>query len=323
MDIDFWHQRWAERRLGFHQVKVNSRLKKFWRAFAAEAEPGATVLAPLCGKSLDLLWLARAGHHVIGVEVSAVACRDFFAENGLRYAIETGARGMRRYVGGGGDGDDGGDDTHPRHPRVPLSGGGDTHPRHPRVPLSGGGDTHPRHPRVLLSEGVDTHPRHPRVLLSGGDDTHPRHPRVPLSGGDGGDGDGDSDGGGDGDAGVDIELWCGDWFDLRPGDLERARLVYDRAALIALPQAMRGDYAAHLAALLQPRAQVFLISMDYDERKMKGPPFSVPEAEVRRLFAADFAIDIITQSSGPDIVGNLADRGLDSLNEKVYRLRRL
>jgi len=271
MDIDFWHQRWAERRLGFHQVKVNSRLKKFWRAFAAEAEPGATVLAPLCGKSLDLLWLARAGHHVIGVEVSAVACRDFFAENGLRYAIETGARGMRRYVG-----DDG--DTHPRHPRVPLSGGGDT---------------------------------------------HPRHPRVPLSGGDGGVGDGDSDGGGDGDAGIDIELWCGDWFDLRPGDLDGVRLVYDRAALIALPQPMRGDYAAHLAALLQPRAQVFLISMDYDERQMKGPPFSVPEAEVRRLFAADFAIDIITQSSGPDIVGNLADRGLDSLNEKVYRLRRL
>ncbi|MDD9811799.1 MAG: thiopurine S-methyltransferase [Gammaproteobacteria bacterium] len=251
MDIDFWHQRWAERRLGFHQVKVNSRLKKFWRAFAAEAEPGATVLAPLCGKSLDLLWLARAGHHVIGVEVSAVACRDFFAENGLRYEVIDGAR-FARYVG------------------------------------------------------------------DGGDDTHPRHPRVLLSGGDGDDGDGNIE-----STGIDIELWCGDWFDLRPGDLERARLVYDRAALIALPQPMRGDYAAHLAALLQPRAQVFLISMDYDERQMKGPPFSVPEAEVRRLFAADFAIDIITQSSGPDIVGNLADRGLDSLNEKVYRLRRL
>jgi len=110
---------------------------------------------------------------------------------------------------------------------------------------------------------------------------------------------------------------------LTADDLRDVRLIYDRAALIALPQTMRGRYAAHLAKLLQPRAQVFLISMDYDARKMKGPPFSVPESEVRELFAAHFTVDIITQSTGPDIVGNLAARGLDTLNEKVYRLRRL
>jgi len=225
VEAGFWHQRWAAGRLGFHQARVNSRLKNFWPALAPEA--GAAVLVPLCGKSLDMLYLARAGHRVIGVEISDIACRDFFAENGLRCAVEDGAPPVRPFV---------------------------------------------------------------RFI---------------------------------GNAGGDIELWCGDWFDLKAGDLGGVELVYDRAALIALPEAMRADYAAHLAGLLPPRARVFLISMDYDERKMKGPPFSVPEAEVRKLFAANFAIDIITQSTGPDIVGNLAERGLDSLNEKVYRLQRL
>ena len=221
MEADFWHQRWAAGRLGFHQARVNSRLKKFWAALAPE--PGAAVLAPLCGKSLDMLWLARAGHRVIGIEISDIACRDFFAENGLRCTVEDGAPFVR-FIG---------------------------------------------------------------------------------------------------NAGGDIELWCGDWFDLKAGDLDGVRLVYDRAALIALPEPMRAGYAAHLAELLPPRARVFLISMDYDESRMKGPPFSVPEAEVRGLFEANFSVEIITQSSGPDFVGNLAERGLDSLNEKVYRLQRL
>ena len=55
---------------------------------------------------------------------------------------------------------------------------------------------------------------------------------------------------------------------------------------------------------------------------MKGPPFAVPESEVRDLFAADFTVEIITESSGPDIVGNLAERGLDTLDETVYKIQR-
>ena len=229
MEHDFWHQRWAAGRLGFHQQKVNSRLIKFWHA--AAPVKGEKVLAPLCGKSLDMLWLAGEGHPVIGVEVSDVACRDFFVENELPYQC---AR------------EDGGEDG---APFVRYTGGGD--------------------------------------------------------GGSGG-----------------IELWCGDFFDLKPADLRGVRVVYDRASLIALPEGMRAAYAAHLAALLPPGARVFLISMDYDENKMKGPPFSVPEDEVRGLFADEFSVEIITQSAGPDIVGNLAARGLDTLNEKVYLMRR-
>ena len=38
---------------------------------------------PLCGKSLDLLWLRDQGHLVIGVELSATAFEDFCLENGI------------------------------------------------------------------------------------------------------------------------------------------------------------------------------------------------------------------------------------------------
>ena len=69
--------------------------------------------------------------------------------------------------------------------------------------------------------------------------------------------------------------------------------------------------------------KLLLIAMEYDEKKMKGPPFCVTEDEVREIFNRWFAIDIIAQSSGPDIVGNLAERGLGTLDEKVYRLQRL
>ena len=119
-----------------------------------------------------------------------------------------------------------------------------------------------------------------------------------------------------------IELLAGDFFALSATDLAGASAVYDRAALVALPVSMRADYVQHLANLLPPAARGLCISMSYDQSKMNGPPFSVPEAEVRRLFDTGFEVDVISESSGPDIVGNLKERGLDTLDEKVYRLVR-
>ena len=56
MDPDFWHQRWHEGRIGFHQETVTPMLERHWNAIGAPA--GCRVFAPLCGKSLDLAWLA-------------------------------------------------------------------------------------------------------------------------------------------------------------------------------------------------------------------------------------------------------------------------
>lgn len=81
MDPDFWQQRWSEGRIGFHQDRVTPLLEQHWNAVSVPA--GARVFVPLAGKSLDMLWLAARGYRVLGVELSAIAVEQFFAENNL------------------------------------------------------------------------------------------------------------------------------------------------------------------------------------------------------------------------------------------------
>jgi thiopurine S-methyltransferase len=81
MDPQFWHERWRQNQIGFHQAAVNDHLQRFYREL--HLAPGAGVFVPLAGKSLDMVWLRSQGHPVIGVELSPIAVQAFFAENGL------------------------------------------------------------------------------------------------------------------------------------------------------------------------------------------------------------------------------------------------
>ncbi|WP_415886097.1 thiopurine S-methyltransferase [Neptuniibacter sp. QD37_6] len=81
MEHDFWHQKWSEGRIGFHQAEVNAYLVSYWEKMDLAA--GDKVFVPLCGKSKDMLWLQDRGHDVLGVELNPNACLDFFGENGL------------------------------------------------------------------------------------------------------------------------------------------------------------------------------------------------------------------------------------------------
>lgn len=56
MQAEFWHKRWADNQIGFHQRQVNGDLQQYWPSLGLA--PGSQVLVPLCGKSLDLAWLA-------------------------------------------------------------------------------------------------------------------------------------------------------------------------------------------------------------------------------------------------------------------------
>lgn len=76
-----WEQCWRDRETDFHQKTVNPLLVRYWQSLNLPA--GSRVFVPLCGKSLDLLWLAGQGHPVIGVELSPIAVRAFFRENRL------------------------------------------------------------------------------------------------------------------------------------------------------------------------------------------------------------------------------------------------
>lgn len=81
MEPQFWHERWRQNQIGFHQPTVNDHLVRFYPEL--QLAPGAGVFVPLAGKSVDMVWLRRQGHPVIGVELSPIAVQAFFAENGL------------------------------------------------------------------------------------------------------------------------------------------------------------------------------------------------------------------------------------------------
>jgi len=81
-DNALWFQCWRDRRTDFHQHTVNHLLTRFWPSL--DLAQGSRVFVPLCGKSLDMIWLAGQGHEVIGVELSPIAVRAFFRENGLK-----------------------------------------------------------------------------------------------------------------------------------------------------------------------------------------------------------------------------------------------
>lgn len=121
---------------------------------------------------------------------------------------------------------------------------------------------------------------------------------------------------------AELTLLEGDLFDLAPAHLDGVTAVYDRASLIALPPPMRERYAAHMAALLPGGTPVLLVTLDYPQPEMDGPPFAVSTAEVAALFGACFDIDSL---GGQDILAEnprFQARGLTRLEERVYRLVR-
>lgn len=79
-------------------------------------------------------------------------------------------------------------------------------------------------------------------------------------------------------------LLVGDFFALRSEDVGAIDALYDRAAMIALPSELRGKYVAKLRALLPSGAPGILVTVDYPQDQMSGPPFSVTEEEVRRHY---------------------------------------
>lgn len=97
MQPDFWQQRWREARIGFHQDRVTPLLQTYWDTIGVPA--GGRVFVPLAGKSLDMAWLAARGHRVLGVELSALAVEQFFAEHALAPIMHESMYGMHYRAG--------------------------------------------------------------------------------------------------------------------------------------------------------------------------------------------------------------------------------
>jgi thiopurine S-methyltransferase len=96
----------------------------------------------------------------------------------------------------------------------------------------------------------------------------------------------------------DIDIFVGNIFDLSGSMLGEVDAIYDRAALVALPEHMRSRYTAHLMEMTD-RAPQLLISYVYDQRVMDGPPFSVPNEEVTQHYGRRYNIRLITSTEVP------------------------
>jgi thiopurine S-methyltransferase len=120
----------------------------------------------------------------------------------------------------------------------------------------------------------------------------------------------------------DIELICGDVFDLDAEVLADCAAVYDRAALIALPPPLRRRYARELYARLPAGCRGLLVTLEYPQPEKNGPPFSVPEAEVREAFERDWDVALLARHDILAEEPRFAAAGVSALETVAYRLSR-
>ena len=218
MQPQFWHDRWNAGQIAFHQGEVDRHLRQFWPRLGVKSS--SPVFVPLCGKSVDLLWLRARGHSVTGVELSAGALEAFCMENGVA--------ARRRMLGD-----------------------------------------------FMLYQTEA------------------------------------------------LRLFCGDFYTLTADVLGPVMGVYDRAALTSWMPELREGYVQRIAELTLPGTQTLLITLEYPQSQMKGPPFSVPGDSVHALYARNHAVQELFSEDILASEPKFRSRGLTQLREVGYRLVRL
>ena len=111
-----------------------------------------------------------------------------------------------------------------------------------------------------------------------------------------------------------LQVYVGDFFQLTAEDIANIDATFDRAALVALPESMRIQYSQHLREITNTKQQ-FLVTFDYDQSLFAGPPFSVPQDIVNRIYSAHYDINQLHRGK---IEGGF--RGEGEIYEGVYLL---
>jgi len=117
-----------------------------------------------------------------------------------------------------------------------------------------------------------------------------------------------------------LTIFAGDYFSLTQKDLGQISLVYDRAALIALPEKMRLEYAQHMAKITLYAPQL-LITLDYDQSIAGGPPFAVSSEEVEALYGGTYPIQLLEEADIIEEEPRFKAKGLTSFYQRAYKLK--
>ena len=211
--MTLWHERWVTEQIGWHRPVYNDMMVRHWASI--DAKPNGSVLVPLCGKSLDMVWLAELRHDVIGLEMVELAVETFFQERNLT-------------------------------------------------------------PEKVTSQLHTTYRSGPYTV------------------------------------------YHGDALALEANTLQ-ADAWYDRAAMIALPATARDDYVQQLRDQTSPGAVGLLITYAYPQDEMEGPPFSLPDEEIYRLFSNGFTVERLEKMPLEDERG----RGLSTISSSVFKIQRI
>lgn len=120
-----------------------------------------------------------------------------------------------------------------------------------------------------------------------------------------------------------LDVLCGDFFDLEPWHVRGVGAVYDRGSLVALEPGLRQRYAAHFGTLFDVPVRSLVISFDYPQQEMDGPPFSVGTEQVERLFGATHRIESMARQDALAENPRFRERGLTRMDELVFALHPL
>ena len=119
-----------------------------------------------------------------------------------------------------------------------------------------------------------------------------------------------------------VTVYQGDIFTLTADELPSLTAFYDRAALIIWPESMRRAYVDKLAELLPPKSLGLLISLDYPQDAMSGPPFAVSHDWILANMSDDFEIEQLNCEDVLNTNPKFVDKQVPWLTESVYRLKR-
>lgn len=111
-----------------------------------------------------------------------------------------------------------------------------------------------------------------------------------------------------------IDIFVGSIFDLSRSMLGSVAAVYDRAAFVALPEAMRQRYTAHVIEMTNHAPQL-LITYEYDQSLLAGPPFSITKQEINQHYSGSYEVSCLDSL---DIPGGL--KGIYAVKENVWLL---
>ena len=212
MKPKFWLERWQNNQIGFHQTEHNPLLQEFWHHLCLPTD--AAVFVPLCGKSLDMHWLAAQGHSVVGVELAQLAVEQFFAEE-----------------------------------------------------------------KLVTQQVVDRF-----IQFSNGQ----------------------------------TSVFLGDFFDLTSELVGNTEGVFDRGGLVALPPDMRFRYVDHMLRIIPEGARILLLTLEYDQSLVDGPPHSVEQAEVERLYGQRCEIALLDAYVTATLPPHFQAQNITQAVESVY-----